>query len=128
MREPLAFISYSHQDADWARAFARSLQDLGLQVWFDEFKVRPGELVGQSVEEALRESEALILVLSEESLQSPWLNFELGLALGTGKRLVAIVPGDLDPAKLPPALRSRRFLIRHSPEETAEAFAAQTAA
>jgi hypothetical protein len=36
-----------------------------------------------------------------------------------GKRVVAIVPEDFDPSRLPLPLRARRFLIKRAPEVTA---------
>jgi hypothetical protein len=37
-----------------------------------------------------------------------------------GKRVVPIVPKNLDPSNLPLDVRLRRYLIRDSPEHTAE--------
>lgn len=47
--------------------------------------------------------------------------FELGAAIGMRKKVVPIVPKDLDPDALPFDLRLRRYVIRQSPEETADA-------
>ncbi len=56
----------------------------------------------------------------QSPLQNPSLFFELGAAIGMGKRVVAIVPRDLNPSVLPLDVRLRPYLIRHSPEQTAE--------
>ena len=48
------------------------------------------------------------------------LFFELGAAIGMGKRVVPIVPKGVDPSVLPLDIRLRRYLIRDTPEETAE--------
>ncbi len=128
LNEPLTFISYSHRDADWAREFAETLRARGLRIWFDQFNVELGASISHSLEEALRDSGALVLVLDSESIRSPWFSFELGLALSTGKRVIAVVPEDLDLAQLPAALRSRRFLLKHSPRDTAEELVGEIAA
>jgi predicted nucleotide-binding protein len=114
------FISHSSGDAAWARSFAQALIERGVSVWFDEFDVQPGESVRDALEEGLRSSDVLVALLDADSPSKPNLFFELGAALGMGKRVVAIVPKDLDPSALPLDVRLRRYLIRDTPEQTAK--------
>jgi hypothetical protein len=72
------------------------------------------------LEAGLRDSDVLVPLVDPDSNWRPNLFFELGLALGTGKRVVPIVPKDLDPSVLPFNVRHRLFLIRDTPEHTAE--------
>ncbi len=120
MEKITVFISHSAVDADWARSFAQALKKRGVTVWFDEFDVRPGESVRDAVEAGLRGSDVLVALLDADSSSKPNLFFELGAALGMGKRVVAIVPKDLDPGVLPLDVRLRRYLIRDTPEQTAQ--------
>jgi hypothetical protein len=120
MEKRTVFISHSAKDVDWARSFAQALKERGVTVWFDEFDVRPGESLRDAVEAGLRSSEVLVALLDADSSSKPNLFFELGAALGMGKRLVAIVPKDLDPNVLPLDVRLRRYLIRDTPELTAQ--------
>lgn len=114
------FISHSAQDADWARLFAQALKERGVTVWFDEFDVRPGESIRDALEAGLRKSDVLVALLDTESKSKPNLFFELGAAIGMGKKVVAIVPKELDASALPLDIRLRRYLIRNTPEQTAE--------
>ena len=114
------FISHSARDADWARSFAKALKQRGVTVWFDEFDVRPGESIRDALEAGLRNSDVLVALLDAESPSRPNLFFELGAAIGMGKRVVPILPRGLDPSVLPLDVRVRRFLIRDTPEQTAE--------
>ena len=68
----------------------------------------------------LRSSDVLVALLDEESPSKPYLFFELGAAIGMGKKVVPIVPQGLDPSALPLDVRLRRYLIRNTPEQTAE--------
>jgi hypothetical protein len=120
MAKTMVFISHSPGDSDWARSFARALKERGVTVWFDEFDVRPGESVRDALEAGLRGSDVLVPLLDAESSSAPNLFFELGAALGMGKRIVPIVPKDLDPKVLPLDVRLRRYLVRDTPEHTAE--------
>ncbi len=120
MEKQQVFISHSEGDVEWARSFARALKQRGVSVWFDEFDVRPGESVRDALEAGLRSSDVLVALLDPDSPARPNLFFELGAAIGMGKRVVPIVPKDLDAAILPLDVRLRRYLIRETPEQTAE--------
>ena len=118
-----SLLSHSARDAKSAprgRPFAQALKDRGVTVWFDEFDAQPDESVRDALEAGLRSSDVLVALLDAESPSTPTLFFELGAAIGSGKRVVAIVPKDLDPSALPLDVRLRRYLIRDTPEQTAE--------
>ena len=114
------FISHTARDADWARSFAKALQVRGITVWFDEFDVQPGESLRDALESGLRNSDVLVALLDAEAPARPNLFFELGAAIGMGKRVVPIVPKGADLSALPLDLRLRRYLVRDTPEQTAE--------
>jgi len=118
--KPRVFISHSARDADWARLFAQALKQRGVTVWFDEFDVRPGESLRDALESGLRGSDVLVALLDPDNPAKPNLFFELGAAIGMGKKVVSIVPKGLDPNSLPLDVRLRRYLVRDSPEHTAE--------
>jgi len=120
MGNPRVFLSYSRRDADWARSFAEALKQRGVSVWFDEFDVKPGEPLRDALESGLRNSDVLVALLDPEYPSKPAVFFELGAAIGMGKKVVSIVPKDLDPTSLPLNVRLRRYVVRDSPEETAE--------
>jgi predicted nucleotide-binding protein len=128
MTKPKVFISYSQADVDkeWLRAFIHSLETRGVSVWFDESQLHPGDSIRDAVEEGLRSSDIIVAVVSPNSLERPNLFFELGAAVGMGKRVVAIVPSDLDPSRLPQLLRTRKFLVQGPPEEAARALVSET--
>jgi nucleoside 2-deoxyribosyltransferase len=120
MDKPRVFVSHSALDADWARSFVQALKQRGVTVWFDEFDVHPGESLREALESGLRGSDVLVALLDPEHPAKPALFFELGAAIGMGKRVVSIVPKGMDPSNLPLDVRLRRYLVRDSPEHTAE--------
>lgn len=117
---PRVFISHSVRDSEWARAFAEALQQRGLSVWLDEFNVSLGDSLVDALEKALRDSDIVVTLVDKDTVHAPNLFFELGAAIGMGKRVVAVVPKDLNLEKLPIELRRRRYLMRDTPQETAE--------
>ena len=113
------FISYGHRDRQWAREFANELSNQGIHVWIDERDIKWGEPLEDKLEEALRSSESMVFIIDLESLTSSNSNFELGVALGAGKRLIAVVDRDVPVSDLPGPIRSRRYLTKERPKETA---------
>jgi hypothetical protein len=120
MNKPKIFISYSSHDIDWARSFAKALKERDVSVWFDEFDLSPGEPLREGLEAALRDSDVLVVVIGPDHPAGPALFFELGAAIGMNKKVVPIVPKDIDPHTLPFDLRLRRYMFRQTPEETAD--------
>jgi len=118
------FISHTARDTEWARSFARALKERGVNVWFDEFDVQPGESLREALESGLRNSDVFVALLDAEAPAKPNLFFELGAAIGMGKRVVPIVPKGIDLGALPLDLRLRRYLVRDTPEQTAEELSA----
>lgn len=114
------FISHSAHDAEWARSFARALKERGLTVWLDEFEIQPGEAMREQLEFGLRGSDVIVALVDPDALSRPNLFFELGAAIAMGKRVVPVVPKDMDPNTLPLNVRLRRYLLRDTPEQTAE--------
>jgi nucleoside 2-deoxyribosyltransferase len=117
------FISHTARNTEWARSFAKALKERGVSVWFDEFDVQPGEPLREALEAGLRNSDVFVALL-DEAPAKPNLFFELGAAIGMGKKVVPIVPKGIDLGALPLDLRLRRYLVRDSPEQTAEELSA----
>lgn len=118
------FISHTARDTEWARSFAKALKERGVSVWFDEFDVQPGEPLRDALESGLRNSDVFVALLDADAPARPNLFFELGAAIGMGKRVVPIVPKGIDLGALPLDLRLRRYLVRDTPEQTAEELSA----
>ena len=69
LERPLAFISHDSRDKDEvARPVAIGLSKLMCPVWFDEFSLRVGDRLRESIERGLRETRKCILVLSPHFL------------------------------------------------------------
>jgi nucleoside 2-deoxyribosyltransferase len=120
MEKPQVFISHAWDDADWGRSFAQALRQHGLTVYIDDFEGKSGETRQEALETNLRNSDVLVALWDSKRESTPNVYFELGAAIAMGKRVVAVVPKDVDPTVLPLKLRWRRYLIRDTPEKTAE--------
>lgn len=73
-----AFISHASEDKDpIARPLAMSLQDFGIDVWYDEFELSVGDNLRRSIDAGLTESDVGIVVLSETFFGKKWTEYEL---------------------------------------------------
>jgi hypothetical protein len=61
---PLAFISHDSRDKEIANKIAVNLQRMACTVWYDEFSLRVGDNLRDSIETGLKECKKCILVLS----------------------------------------------------------------
>jgi hypothetical protein len=65
LEKPLAFISHDSKDKqEVARKIALHLQKLMCPVWYDEFSLKVGDNLRDSIERGLKECEKCILILS----------------------------------------------------------------
>jgi hypothetical protein len=69
--KPQAFISHDTRDKDSvARPIAITLQKMLCPVWYDEFSLKVGDSLRESVEKGLKECKKCILVLSPQFLSN----------------------------------------------------------
>lgn len=93
------FISHATEDKDSvARPLAIGLRKAGLRVWFDEFTLKAGDSLRESIDRGLLESQYGVLVLSPKFFAKKWTNRELNgltaLEMSDGrKRLIPIWHG-----------------------------------
>ncbi|RJQ23981.1 TIR domain-containing protein [Candidatus Parcubacteria bacterium] len=72
------FLSHSSKDKTIARRLAERLQNDGAKVWFDEWKIRPGDSIPVKIEEGLENSRVLVLCMSANAFGSDWAQLEDG--------------------------------------------------
>ncbi|MBA3576823.1 MAG: TIR domain-containing protein [Sphingomonas sp.] len=89
------FLSYSREDVTRAEALATSLERLGHDVWWDR-RLEGGSRFSHEIEEALKRSDAVLVLWSRASVQSAWVIDEASEGRDTG-RLVPVVIDDSKP-------------------------------
>jgi hypothetical protein len=71
LEKPLAFISHDSRDKDeLVRELAQELSRLMCPVWYDEYSLRVGESLRESIERGLKETKNCIIVLSPNFLSN----------------------------------------------------------
>lgn len=118
MSSPKIFLSYAREDRPWAEAFADALEKEGISSWLDA-SIRPGDKWQEAIEQALRESAAVILLVGPRSVGNPFLFFEMGAALAMKKRIIPVVSDEVERSKIPVPLLQRQYVVQGDPEATA---------
>jgi hypothetical protein len=72
-----SFISYSTKNEDFAQQLNDRMKREGLRVWFAPEEIKGGQKVHEQLYEAIRYHDKLILVLSEASMNSNWVQSEI---------------------------------------------------
>jgi len=75
------FISYSSKDQDFAERLYTDLQSNGVRCWFALEDMDVGDKIRHRIEESIRLYDKLLLVLSENSIASNWVAYEVERAL-----------------------------------------------
>jgi signal recognition particle subunit SEC65 len=91
------FISHSYQDSALAKQLARGLSEQGFKPWLAENEVFPGDNWAEAQAAALKDSQAMIGLVTPLSGAAPQVRQELGYAL-TNKayrgRVIPLIVGD----------------------------------
>jgi len=74
------FISYSSYDQDFAERVYADLQSNGVRCWFAPEDMRIGDKIRPRIDESISVYDKLLLVLSEHSMQSTWVETEVETA------------------------------------------------
>jgi len=94
------FLSYDSADRERVRPLVELLHDQGWQVWWDR-KISPGDTWDQSLASAIESSKCILIVWSNESVESRWVRKEAA----EGDRRKKIVPMMIDECEIPFAFR-----------------------
>jgi uncharacterized protein YjbI with pentapeptide repeats len=74
------FISYSTTDQEFADRLYADLQAKGVRCWFAPHDIQGGKKVHEQIDEAIKIYDKLLLILSDASMNSPWVKTEIANA------------------------------------------------
>ena len=97
------FISYSSRNRRDAAALAAALGGAGLTVWWDR-EILTGEAFDRAIERELEAARSVVVLWSDESVESEWVKNEAAAAAERG----VLLPANLDGVRLPLEFRRRQ--------------------
>lgn len=87
------FISHSHKDDELVRDLARRLREAGLQPFVDFSDIPAGADWKKTLRENIRSADAVLMLITPATQQSPWMMTELGMAEGFERIIVPVTAG-----------------------------------
>src|ERR1044072_621421 len=110
------FLSHSKKDIAKVRMLAERLRENDINVWFDEWVIKPGDDIYLALERGLEAARVQVLCLSSNALSSDWVTLERSTVLfrdptNSSRRFVPILLDDCD---LPDSIKRYRYLDRKS--------------
>lgn len=91
------FISHSHKDNTLAEKVANTLKAAGMETWYDKWEIMPGENWAEKMAKGLRESNAMVVLISPDSLESEKVRMDIDYALSQTtfkNRLIPVLIGN----------------------------------
>ena len=79
------FISYSHKDEEFAKRLWEGLQAKNVRCWYAPHDMKIGDKIRPTIDDSIRIHDKLLLILSEYSVESDWVEHEVERALDLEK-------------------------------------------
>lgn len=105
------FISHSYQDRKFVNQLTSKLTDDGIKVWTDEKELAIGDNIAEKINDAIKKTDYFIVVLSKNSINSKWVNFELSATRlnEISKEQNIILPVLIEDCEIPFSLSDRFY-------------------
>lgn len=105
------FLSHSSKDKSFVKSLAVDLKHYGISVWLDEWEINVGESIPTKVGEGIENCQYLALILSQNSVQSKWVENEWQTKywdeLESGK--IHLLPILIEHCAIPTLLKHKKY-------------------
>ena len=86
------FITHSHGNRPLVRQVVKTLKQAGLDVWDDEYDTYPSDNWAKVTGEALEQSDALVVLITPDALDSVIVHRDVGFALSNIQFEYRVIP------------------------------------
>lgn len=93
-RRPAVTISYAHGDSSYASRLGEALRGYGFDAWVAHEELRTGDDLSDRLSRRLSKTDWLVVLVSESTIKSRWIDFEVGAAVGAGNSLLLVYLSD----------------------------------
>jgi len=117
------FLSHTSDDKPFVRRVRDDLSARGVPIWLDEAEIQIGDSLTRKIAEGLAHSRFIAVFLSPKSVEAPWVQKELEIAINREIKggQVVVLPLMIDKCELPSFLEGKLYA-----DFTSEAYYQQT--
>ena len=94
------FLSHNARDRKWCEWLKASAEEIGVIAYLAEHDARPGANLAAKVADAIDASEAVVVLISDNSVAAPYVHQEIGYALKARKLIIPLVQPGITSDKL----------------------------
>lgn len=105
------FISYSRENAEFASRLATELVKRNTYIWLDKWELKIGDSLIERIQQAITDTDALLVIMSKASVSSPWCKKELSAALTRelAEKKVLVLPILIEDCEIPLFLKDKVY-------------------
>jgi hypothetical protein len=85
------FISYAREDRDFAELLMRELSNVEVTSWIDSEQLRVGKDWQKQIDDAIKQSFALIVIMTPTAKESEYVTYEWSFAYGAGIEVIPLL-------------------------------------
>ena len=105
--EKHVFISYQHEDSEFGENLINRVEKAGFTTWIDNDRLHAGDDWRAKIDEAIKSSFALIVIMSPAAKASEYVTYEWAFAWGAG---IPVIPILYEATPLHPRLEALQHL------------------
>jgi TIR domain-containing protein/HEAT repeat protein len=103
------FISYKSEDHEFAFELKQRIEDTGFSTWIDKDWLRAGEDWREEIEDAIKNSFAMILIMTPKAAESKFVIYEFAFAWALGVKVIPIMHKRIELRDFHPRLEGRQY-------------------
>lgn len=104
------FLSYAQEDIETMYKVRRSLWLQGITVWTNTTDIQTGEGFREAIERGIEQADNLVYLLSPNSINSTYCQYEIDYAIALHKRIIPILVTSTPIEKQPLKLRDMQYI------------------
>ncbi|GAA4457367.1 toll/interleukin-1 receptor domain-containing protein [Novipirellula rosea] len=108
-KQKRVYVSHTEESRDLAKYVSQKLRDMGIDASSDESNAPEGTELRQWLKDEIGRSDAVVTLVTPNSLESNWMQYEVGLATGLDRLVIPVVV-DVKTDQLPEQIATKRTL------------------
>lgn len=109
------FLSYAHQDREFAEQIAKRFKEPGPiaspnPVILDSKDIPAGANIREAIKDQIASADKIVIIASPSAKQSQWVNYEAGVASALGKPIIVVNSHEMAGRLLPNTIEGATFV------------------